>query len=95
LDLRPSRNLALATVFSRTWIRDYPLTTDAESDDLSVELSENFKLLRGVSERPSGRLFLRYQRQSGTVTPVIRALRQPSVSKDLWSLNSGVSLNAF
>lgn len=95
VDLRPARNLGLATVFSRTWVRDYPLTTDGENDDLSVELSENFKLLRGSSERPSGRLFLRYQRQSGTTTPVVRALRQPSITKDLWSLNSGVSLNAF
>ncbi len=95
LDLRPTRKLALASVFSRTWIRDYPLTSDGENDDLSVELSENFRLLRSVTDRPSGRVFLRYQRQSGTTTPVIRALRQNSVTRDLWSLNTGVSLNAF
>ena len=95
LDVRPTRNLALASVFSRTWIRDYPLTSDAENDDLSLELSENFRLLRGAGERPSGRVFLRYQRQVSATTPVIRALRQNSISRDLWALNSGVSLNAF
>lgn len=95
VDLRPTGRLALGTVFSRTWVRDYPLTSDAANDDLSIELSENFRLLRGTSDRPSGRLFLRYQRQSSTMTPVIRALRQNSTSRDIWALNSGVSLNAF
>jgi hypothetical protein len=95
LDIRATRNLSMSSVFSRTWVRDYPLTNDAENDDLSVELSESFRLLRGVAERPSGRLFIRYQRQASVNTPVVRALRQSSVSRDLWSLNSGVSLNAF
>jgi len=95
LDLRPTRNLGMAAVFSRTWIRDYPLTNDAASDDLSLELSENFRLLRGIAERPSGRVFLRYQRQSSITTPFISALRQNSTSRDVWALNSGVSLNAF
>ena len=95
LDLRPTRNLGMGAVFSRTWIRDYPLTSDAASDDLSLEVSENFRLLRGIAERPSGRVFIRYQRQASTTTPVIRALRQNSTSRDVWALNSGVSLNAF
>jgi hypothetical protein len=95
IDVRATRDLSISTVFSRTWVRDYPLTNDAENDDLSVELSENFRLLRGVSDRPAGRVFIRYQRQSSIATPVIHALRQNSVSRDLWSLNGGVSLNAF
>jgi hypothetical protein len=95
LDLRPTRDLGLSGVFSRTWVRDYPLTSDADNDDLSVELSQNFRLLRGRAERPSGRLFLRYQRQSAATTAFVNSIREDPVSRRLWALNSGVSLNAF
>ena len=95
LDLRPTRNLGLSSVFSRTWVRDYPLTNDADNDDLSVELSQNFRLMRGRAERPSGRVFLRYQRQSASNTVFVNSVREDPVSRRLWALNSGVSLNAF
>jgi hypothetical protein len=95
LDLRPTRNLGLSTVFSRTWVRDYPLTSDVDNDDVSVELSQNFRLLRAALERPSGRLFLRYSRQSASNTVFLNSVREDPVSRRLWALNSGVSLNAF
>ena len=95
LDVRPTRNLGLSSVFSRTWVRDYPLTNDVDNDDLSVELSQNIRFLRGRAERPSGRLFLRYQRQSASNTIVVNSIREDPVSRRLWALNSGVSLNAF
>ena len=95
VDLRPTRNIGVSSVFSRTWARDYPLTSDADTDDLSVEVSQNFRLLRARAERPSGRIFLRYQRQSSSATPFIDSLAQDAVSRRLWALNSGVSLNAF
>ena len=95
LDLRPTKNTGLSSVFSRTWVRDYPLTNDADNDDLSVELSQNIRFLRGRAERPSGRLFLRYQRQSASNTVFVNSIREDPVSRRLWALNSGVSLNAF
>jgi hypothetical protein len=95
VDLRPTKNLGLSSVFSRTWARDYPLTNDSDNDDLSVELSQNIRFLRGRAERPSGRLFLRYQRQSASNTVVVNSVREDPVSHRLWALNSGVSLNAF
>lgn len=95
LDVRPTRDLGLSSVFSRTWVRDYPLTSDADTDDLSVELSQSFRLLRGRAQRPAGRLFLRYQRQSASSTVFVDSVRGDAVSRRLWSLNSGVSLNAF
>jgi hypothetical protein len=95
VDLRPTKNLGLSSVFSRTWARDYPLTNDSDNDDLSVELSQNIRFLRGRAERPSGRLFLRYQRQSASNTVVVNSVREDPVSRRLWALNSGVSLNAF
>jgi hypothetical protein len=95
LDVRPTRNLGLSSTFSRTWVRDYPLTTDADNDDLSVELSQNFRLMRGRAERPSGRIFLRYERQSASNTVFVNSVREDLVSRRLWALNSGVSLNAF
>ena len=95
VDLRPTRHLGLTSVFSRTWTRDDPQTNETENDDLSVELSQNFKLIRSVAERPSGRLFLRYQRQSASNTVFLNSIREDPVSRRTWALNSGVSLNAF
>jgi hypothetical protein len=95
IDLRPTRHLGLTGVFSRTWTRDNPQTSETENDDLSVELSQNFKLIRSVAERPSGRLFMRYQRQSATNTAFLNSIREDPVSRRTWALNSGVSLNAF
>ena len=95
LDLRPTKNLGLSSVFSRTWVRDYPLTNDVDNDDLSVELSQNLRLMRRRADRPSGRLFLRYQRQSSSNTVVVNSVREDPTSRRLWALNSGVSLNAF
>ena len=95
MDLRPTRNLSLTSVFSRTWMSDDPRTNESSNDDLSVELSQNVKLLRGRSERPSGRVFLRYQRQSATSTAFLDSIREDPVSRRTWILNSGVSLNAF
>jgi hypothetical protein len=60
-----------------------------------VELSQNFKLIRSIAERPSGRLFLRYQRQSASNTVFVNSVREDPVSRRTWALNSGVSLNAF
>ncbi|HEX6574433.1 MAG TPA: hypothetical protein VF042_05630 [Gemmatimonadaceae bacterium] len=95
VDLRPTRNLGMSTVFSRTWMRDYPLTTDTDNDDVSVELSNNFRLFRSSAERPSGRVFFRYQRQSSANTAFLETIRQDPVKRRVWTLNSGVSLNAF
>ena len=95
IDLRPTRQLGLTSVFSRTWTTDDPRTSETENDDVSVELSQNFKLIRSVAERPSGRVFLRYQRQSATNTVFLNSIREDPVSRRTWALNSGVSLNAF
>ena len=94
-DLRPTRNLGVSSMFSRTWVRDYPLTSDNDNDDLSVEVSNNFRLLRSSAERPSGRVFFRYQRQSSASTAFIESIRQDPSKRRVWTLNSGVSLNAF
>lgn len=95
LDLRATRDLALSGVFSRTWVSDDPRTSESRNDDLSVEVSRNFKLLRGTTDRPSGRLFLRYQRQSAHGTSFAASIPENAVSRQTWALNSGVSLNAF
>ena len=95
IDLRPTRHLGLTSVFSRTWTRDNPRSNETENDDVSVELSQNFKLVRSLAERPSGRVFLRYQRQSATNTVFLNSIREDPVSRRTWALNSGVSLNAF
>ena len=95
LDLRATRDLGLSSVFSRTWATDDPRTSESSSDDLSVELSHSFRLLRRLAERPAGRLFLRYQRQSSAITPFVDATRGDRVLAHTWALNSGVSLNAF
>ena len=95
IDLRPTRDLSLATLFSRTWMRDNPHTSDNDNDDLSVELSQNFRLLRNATQRPSGRIFFRYQRQSASTAAFIDAVRGDPDLRRSWALNSGVSLNAF
>jgi hypothetical protein len=95
LDIRPLRDVGITSVFSRTWTRDDPRTSETTNDDLSMELSQNFRLLRSAAERPSGRVFLRYQRQLASSTPFLNAVREASVSSRTWALNGGVSLNAF
>jgi hypothetical protein len=94
-DVRPTRNLGVSSMFSRTWVRDYPLTSDNDNDDLSIEVSNNFRLPRSSAERPSGRVFFRYQRQSSASTAFIESIRQDPSKRRVWTLNSGVSLNAF
>jgi hypothetical protein len=95
LDLRPTRDMGLTSVFSRTWTRDDPRTTETGNNDLSMELSQNFRLLRASAERPSGRVFLRYQWQLASSTAFLNSIREDPVSRRTWALNSGVSLNAF
>ena len=95
LDLRPNRNLGLTGIYSRTWTRDDPRTSKTANDDFSVELSQNFKLVRSVAERPAGRVFLRYQRQSASMTAFLDSVAGEEISRRTWALNSGVSLNAF
>jgi hypothetical protein len=95
LDLRPTRNLGLSAVYARTWTADDPRTSENADDDLSIELSQSLKLLRGIAERPSGRLFMRYQRQSAKSTAFLNSIREAPISRRTWALNSGVSINAF
>ena len=95
IDLRVTRDLALATVVSTTWLSDDPRTSESDNTDFSTELSQNFRLLRSRAERPSGRVFLRYQRQSANSTTIVDGVRGDPAYKKNWSLNSGVSLNAF
>jgi hypothetical protein len=95
IDLRPTRSLALSTVFSKTWLSDNPRTAESSNEDLSLELSHNFKLLRVRAERPAARVFMRYQRQLAASTPFVELIRGDRTTRELWALNSGVSLNAF
>jgi hypothetical protein len=95
VDIRATRDLGLSSVFSRTWTSDDPRTSESSNDDLSVELSQNFRFFRRPAARPSGRLFLRYARQSASNTPFIDSVRADEVTRRTWALNSGVSLNAF
>ena len=94
-DIRPMRDLALNTTFSRTWIHDDPRTAESASDEVSAELSQNVKLWRRALERPSARVFLRYQRQSQGQTPFADGVAGQKTSTRNWALNSGVSINAF
>ncbi len=95
MDVRPTRDLSLTSAFTRTWMDDDPQTMEATNDELSVELSRNFRLLRRAAERPSGRVFLRYLRQSAGSAQFIDGTRANDVSRSNWALNSGVSINAF
>jgi hypothetical protein len=95
LDLKPLRDLALTGVVSRTWTDDEPRTAETVSNDLSLELSQSLKLIRGRGERPAARLFMRYQRQANTNIPFLDTIRGDATSRQTWALNSGVSLNAF
>ena len=95
LDLRPTSNLILSSIFSRTWASDTPRTSESSNDDLSVELSQNFRLLRGAAQRPAGRVFMRYQRQFVRNAPFLGSVRGEVDTRRTWVLNSGVSLNAF
>lgn len=95
IDVRATKDLALSTAASKTWLRDNPRTSESDNMELSTELSQNFRLLRNRAERPAGRVFLRYLRQSSgnlAIANGVRGTRQPRMN---WSLNSGVSLNAF
>lgn len=95
LDLRATKDLNLTGAYSKTWMYDDPRTSESDNDELSVELSQNFRLLRAAAERPSGRVFLRYMRQSATSVPFVETVRGDAASRRNWALNSGVSLNAF
>jgi hypothetical protein len=95
IDLRPNRNLALASVMSRTWSSSDPRTTVSTNDDVALEVSQNFHLLKATAEHPSGRVFLRYQRQSASQTAFIDTSPPSFMLRHSWVLNSGVSLNAF
>jgi len=89
------RNLGFSGVYSRTWASDDPRTSESATDDITFELSQNFKLLARRAERPSGRVFMRYMRQVISSTPFTNSIRGSGSSRETWILNSGVSLNAF
>jgi hypothetical protein len=95
VDVRATRDLTLTSAFTRTWMTDDPQTTETSNDELSVELSRNFRLLRRAAERPSGRIFLRYLRQSAGSAQFVDGARASDISRSNWALNSGVSVNAF
>lgn len=95
VDVRATRDLTLTSAFTRTWLSDDPRSFESNNDELSVELSRNFRLLRRAVERPSGRVFLRYLRQSAGSTPFMDGARGDETSRRNWALNSGVSVNAF
>lgn len=95
MDVRATRDLTLTSAFTRTWLDDDPRTMKSNNDELSVELSRNFRLLRQSAERPSGRIFLRYLRQSAGATQFVDGVRADETSRSNWALNSGVSVNAF
>ena len=95
MDVRATRDLTLTSAFTRTWTSDDPRSFESNNDELSVELSRNFRLLRRAAERPSGRVFLRYLRQTAGSTPFLEGVRGDDVSRRNWALNSGVSVNAF
>src|SRR5687768_9964735 len=96
IDFRATKDLALSSAVSTTWLSDNPRTSESDNTEMSTELSQNFRLLRSRAERPSGRVFLRYQRQSANSISILDGVRggEPT-SRMNWSLNSGVSLNAF
>src|SRR5688500_2358853 len=95
VDFRATKDLALSSAVSTTWLSDNPRTSESDNTEMSTELSQNFRLLRSRAERPSGRVFLRYQRQSANNISILEGVRGDRVSRMNWSLNSGVSLNAF
>ena len=95
VDVRATRDLTLTSAFTRTWMDDDPQTMESSNDELSVELSRNFRLLRRAAERPSGRVFLRYLRQSAGSSQFVEGTRANDTSRSNWALNSGVSVNAF
>lgn len=95
VDVRATRDLTLTSAFTRTWTSDDPRSIESDNDELSVELSQNFRLLRRAAERPSGRVFLRYLRQTAGSTTFLDALQVDEASRRNWALNSGVSINAF
>lgn len=95
IDFRATKDLALSSAMSTTWLRDDPRTSESDNTEMSTELSQNFRLLRARPERPAGRVFLRYQRQSANSTSIVDGLRGDPASRMTWTLNSGVSLNAF
>jgi hypothetical protein len=51
--------------------------------------------LRRHAERPAGRVFFRYLRQSANNLSIVNGVRGDPAPRLNWSLNSGVSLNAF
>jgi hypothetical protein len=95
LDFRATKDVALSSAISTTWLRDNPRTSESDNTEISAELSQNFRLLRSTSERPAGRVFLRYQRQSANSVPIVDGIRANPAYRINWTLNSGVSLNAF
>ena len=95
LDVRPTRNLSLAGALSSTWAHDEPRTSERDDTELSLEVSQNFRLLRRRRELPSGRVFLRFFQQAGSATVFADGSSGNSESRRIWALNSGVSFNAF
>jgi hypothetical protein len=95
VDIRATKDLALSSAVSRTWLRDDPRTSENRNTEMSAEASQNFRILANRAERPAGRVFLRYLRQTAKNLSIVNGVRGDAVPRLNWSLNSGVSLNAF
>lgn len=95
VDIRATKDLALSSAVSKTWLRDDPRTSESDNTEMSAEVSQNFRILRRHAERPAGRVFFRYLRQSANNLSIVNGVRGDPAARLNWSLNSGVSLNAF
>jgi hypothetical protein len=99
INWRPTPLTTLSAFGSMTSTSTEPATSDADNNELRFELARGFDLWRNPGGGGSrGQLFLRYANQSALTrqlpitTPDVSTLR---LTRDTWTLSSGVSLRVF
>lgn len=88
INWRPTSTTALSSSFSRTRVKDDPLTSEQTSTDLRVELSQRFPLIKLSSGSSPGQLFVRFARQSGDLFSPFA----PRSSRNNWNVNTGLTI---
>ena len=91
LNWRMLSGTSVATAFSRTALRDDPLTNEQEVTDLRLELSHQLTAIRLSRGAAPGQVFARFSRQTGSVL----SIGSQRDSRSNWFVSTGLTLSVF
>ena len=96
VDWRMNDNTTVNAAASHTESYDEPRTNESESNDVRLELSHRFDVLRNGSSAKRGQLFVRFARQGADLVQFgDPGLTPTTQTRGAWTLASGINFRLF